>query len=118
MALVQPNPFSDASEDAPFEMANLRPETTGLPFVVWISQRGSAKHDVRIKLSKTPRAGPDWMTITVRPEVRDISGQLPAAELLLVRRWIELNRDALVQFWDGDIAYTEDVLPLIRSIAG
>ena len=30
-----------------FDMANLRPDRTGLPFVVFISQRGGARHDVR-----------------------------------------------------------------------
>src|SRR5436305_14358246 len=29
-----------------FEMANLRPDRTGLPFVVFISQRGGARHDL------------------------------------------------------------------------
>ena len=32
--------------EAPFEMANLFPKHTGLPFVVWISYRGGARHDV------------------------------------------------------------------------
>jgi predicted RNase H-like HicB family nuclease len=32
---------------APFEMANLFPKHTGLPFVVWISVKGGARHDVR-----------------------------------------------------------------------
>jgi hypothetical protein len=30
-------------------MANLRPERTGLPFVVFISQKAGARHDVRVK---------------------------------------------------------------------
>src|SRR5207248_11731801 len=41
--------------DAPFEddaytMANLRPAFTGLPMVVWVSERGNAQHDVRVKV--------------------------------------------------------------------
>ena len=117
MAIVSSQPFSAGEQDAPFEMANLRPEATGLPFVVWISQRGSAQHDVTIKLSRTPRAGPDWISVAVRPVPGDLSGTLARDEWATVRAWIELNRDALVKFWDGDIAYTEDVLPLIRPIA-
>lgn len=109
-------PLSARAEDAPFEMAHLRPQTTGLPFVVWISPRGAAQHDVHIKLSRTPKAGPDWMTVTVRPDVRDLSGTLAAGKLERVRRWVALNREVLVQFWDGDIAYTEDVLPLIKAV--
>jgi hypothetical protein len=36
---------------ATYRMANLRPERTGLPFVVFISQRGGARHDVRVKVA-------------------------------------------------------------------
>src|SRR5215472_7427889 len=32
-----------------FEMTNLYRETTGLPMTVWVSPRGTARHDVRIK---------------------------------------------------------------------
>ena len=31
-----------------FEMANLYPDTTGLPMTVWVSPRGDARHDVRV----------------------------------------------------------------------
>ena len=34
--------------EAPFEMANLFSKHTGLPFVVWISYKGSAQHDIRV----------------------------------------------------------------------
>ena len=36
-----------------FEMANLFPVTTGLPMTVWVSPRGSASHDERIKVHMT-----------------------------------------------------------------
>lgn len=87
-----------------------------MPFVVWISPRGAARHDVRITLSRTPKAGPDWLTVTVRPEVHDLSDHLTGQELDVVRRWVELNRDTLIRFWDGDIADTEDVLRLIARL--
>ena len=36
-----------------FEMANLFPRTTGLPMTVWLSPRGNAGHDVRVKVNMT-----------------------------------------------------------------
>jgi hypothetical protein len=30
-------------EDDPYTMANLRPDRTGLPMVVWVSERGNAQ---------------------------------------------------------------------------
>ena len=36
-----------------FEMANLYPDTTGLPITVWVGPRGTARHDVRVKVNMT-----------------------------------------------------------------
>ncbi len=30
---------------------------------------------------------------------------------------VELNRDVIVKYWDGDIEYTEDAIAAIKSIA-
>ncbi|MBV9859537.1 MAG: DUF4160 domain-containing protein [Alphaproteobacteria bacterium] len=100
-----------------FDMANLRPERTSLPFVVFISQKGEARHDVRIKLARGPKVrGSEMITIAVRPRPRIIEGRLAAHEFDAVRQWIELNRDVLVDYWNGDIECTEDALSLIRPV--
>ena len=39
-------------------------------------------------------------------------------ELDLVRQWIELNMQVLVDYWNGDIEYTEDALRSIKPIGG
>ena len=66
-------------------MANLRPERTGLPFVVFISQKGGARHDVRIKLARAAKVRPaEMLTVAVRPAPRLIRG---ADELLANSIW-------------------------------
>jgi hypothetical protein len=40
-----------------YEMANLFPRTTGLKLTVWVSPRGRARHDARIKVSLTHGCG-------------------------------------------------------------
>jgi hypothetical protein len=101
-----------------FEMANLRPERTGLPFVVFISQKGGARHDVRIKLARGAKVGPSEMiTVAVRPVPRVIRGSISRLEFELVSRWLDLNRDVLVAYWDGAIEYTEDVMGALKPIA-
>jgi len=106
-----------AAEDL-FEMANLSPKRTGLPFVIWISPRGGAQHDVRVKVTRSPKALPgEFITVTVRPEVNVLGpGKLSTHELALLRQWIELNRDVLIRFWNGDIEYTEDAIAQIKSL--
>jgi hypothetical protein len=45
--------MSEADEEEPdfFLTANLRPATTRLPMTVWVSERGLARHDVRVEVS-------------------------------------------------------------------
>jgi hypothetical protein len=106
-----------AAGQALFEMANLRPERTGLPFVVFISQKGGARHDVRVKLARAPKVRPaEMITVAVRPVPRILRGEMTTREFDLVKRWIELNRDVLVDYWNGTIAYTEDALNAIGQI--
>lgn len=100
-----------------FDMANLRPERTGLPFVVFISQRGGARHDVRIKIAPGPKVRPSEMvTVAIRPNARIVRGRLDPSDLALLRRWIELNRETLIKYWDGDIDYTEDAIAALQPI--
>ena len=50
-----------AEDEAFFEMANLFSKHTGLPFVVWISYKGGAQHDIRVKVSRGPKVNPSGM---------------------------------------------------------
>lgn len=100
-----------------FDMANLRPERTGLPFIVFISQKGGARHDVRVKIAHGAKVRPSEMvTVAVRPNVRVIRGALDPGDLARLAKWIELNRDVLVDYWNGNIEYTEDALGALKPL--
>ena len=102
---------------ATFDMANLRPDRTGLPYVVFISQKGGARHDVRIKLARAAKVRPsEMLTVAVRPAPRLIRGTMNREEFDLVKRWIELNQNVLIDYWNGDIEYTEDLLAAITPL--
>lgn len=108
--------MKDTAVEAPFEMANLFPKHTGLPFVVWISVRGGARHDVRVKVSRNAKAMPDEMiSVAVRPEVHIIEGSMPSEDWGLLCRWIQLNRETLVSYWNGDID-TQDALESLVKV--
>ena len=98
-----------------FEMANLYPGTTGLPMPVWVSPRGTARHDVWIKVKMTHG---DQMNISntavvgVRPAPRLISGRLSPADTQSLFQWLTLNADALVAYWDGRI----DTARMVRAL--
>jgi hypothetical protein len=89
-----------------FEMANLFPRTTGLPMTVWVSPRGSARHDVRIKVNLThgnQMNVANTAVVGVCPAPRLIAGQLSPDDEQVVFGWISLNAPALVAYWEGQI---------------
>src|SRR6516165_3019018 len=89
-----------------FEMANLYPDTTGLPMTVWVSPRGAARHDVRVKVNMTHGNQmniANTAVVGVRPMPCVISGQLSPADAQAVYQWVTLNANALVAYWEGRI---------------
>jgi len=111
--------FAAAGDDEGlFEMANLRPERTGLPFVVFISQRGGARHDIRVKVAPGPRPDPATMiSVALGPEPRAMPpGELSAEDFRRLSAWIALNQQALIDYWNGDVAYTEDVFAVLSKL--
>lgn len=89
-----------------FEMANLFPRTTGLPMTVWVSPRGNARHDVRVKVNLThgnQMNAANTAVVGVRPLPRVIAGQLSPDDASAVFQWISLNAAALIAYWDGQI---------------
>jgi hypothetical protein len=97
---------SEPDTDELFEMANLFPRTTGLPMTVWVSPRGNARHDVRVKVNMTHG---DQMNIAntavvgVRPTPHVIAGHLSPDDRQAVFEWVSLNNAALVAYWEGRI---------------
>jgi hypothetical protein len=107
-------------DDDFFELANLSPALTGLPMVVWISERGRSRHDVRVKVSLVPgrRLDPGRMcSVSVRPDVDVVAGgPLATVDLDLVRRWIDLNKDTIVDYWNGKLL-TDEAIARLRPLA-
>lgn len=100
--------------DGTYEMANVRPERTGLPFVVYISEKGNARHSARVKVGA--RADDLLASVSVVPEVELKAGDLSPKNLNLLTQWIEINRDVIMGYWDGTIQFTEDALAQLRPI--
>lgn len=124
----QPDAFSRApqprktrtgpGQDELFEMANLYPRTTGLPVTVWVSPRGHARHDARVKVSS--QAGDrmvldDAAVVGIRPEPSLIEGQLDSAILSAVAAWIRLNQNVLIAYWEGE-ADTADLIQRLQRV--
>lgn len=110
---------ADEADDL-FEMANLSPAITGLPMIVWISERGRARHDARVKVSLVHgrRVHPNrTASVSVRPTVEIVAGpELDRREMDLVRQWIEINREAIIAYWNRDLL-TDEVIARLKPVA-
>ena len=103
--------------EAPFEMTNLYPRDTGLRMTVWASPRGRARHDARVKVCRTPGNNMDptnLVVVAIRPTPRVIHGPLAQNDFAPVAKWITLNKDALIDYWNGTISTFELVARLRR----
>jgi len=93
-------------------MSNVQPNESGLPFVVYISER-QGQHDVRVKVGKPPSFD---ASVSVRPTVEVVAGQLSNRDLDLVRQWVELNRQVIIDHWEGRMASSRDVLNALKPL--
>lgn len=90
-----------------FEMTNLFPRTTHLPFTVWISPKGKAKHGPRIKVDSSPEA-----IVSVEDAPRLIHGDLSSKDFQKIKEWIILNKEALLRHWNLETDGSEVVKEL------
>lgn len=83
-----------------YEMASLPPHQTGLPFAVWVSPRGGAKHDARIKVTTPPYGSHPEAVYQIRP-FGFVEGQrwLSSQQEQELEAWVALNEAPLVDFW-------------------
>jgi hypothetical protein len=88
-----------------FTMAGLRRRSTGLRNNVWIGPRGRARRAAHI-LVQTDRRWQLEIDHLAAVSVEDdpprlLEGALDDADLAQVRRWIVLNRAAILDHWHG-----------------
>jgi hypothetical protein len=98
-------PVTADTEDI-FHMTNLSPRMTGLPMSVWVSPRGNARHDVRIKVNMSHGSQmtiDNTAVIAVRPAPRVVAGHLSSGDRRAVTEWIRLNYEAIIAYWDEQL---------------
>lgn len=106
--------IQDQDEDF-FLMANVHPKRTGLPFAVYISEK-QGRHDVRVKVAAGPKATQFVASVALRPKIEIAEGDLTTQDFELVRRWIELNRDVIIGYWNRDIEDTVDAIAALKPL--
>jgi hypothetical protein len=113
---VTPEEDAEPDDRDLFETANLYPDTTGLPMTVWVSPRGNARHDVRIKVNMAHGNQmniANTAVVAIRPTPRVITGRLSPTDAQLVFQWLVMNTDALVAYWEGRIDTARMIMALV-----
>ena len=103
---VMPEEAAATETEDLFEMANLYPDTTGLPMTVWVSPRGNARHDVLVKVNTTHGNQmniANTAVVGVRPAPHMITSLLSPVDAQAVFQWVAMNTDTLVEYCDGRI---------------
>lgn len=94
--------------DHMFLMTNLRPNRTGLPFVVYVSVKGCDASVPQIKVSKRyskfVHEG-DWFSITIadQPIGIDNCHSIKGYDVGKVKKWVLINKDELLEIWEDDV---------------
>jgi hypothetical protein len=57
------------------------------------------------------------VSVAIRPDIHVVGeGKMTAHDLDLLKKWVGLNRDVIIRYWDGDIEYTEDAIAALKPI--
>lgn len=105
----------DTFDEDLYLMANVHPKRSGLPFVVYISEK-QGQHDVRVKVASGAKASDFVASVGLRPKIEIVAGDLSSADFELLRRWIELNRDVIIGYWDRTIEDTADAIAALKPL--
>lgn len=90
-----------------FEMANIRPDKTGLKIVIYISPRNNSKYGPRIKVSQFygNKVSDSFFSITIddNPKVIGKTGDIKSEDVKKVCDFIILNKQTLLSLWHDKI---------------
>ena len=100
------------------DMAVLSKEDTGMDKIVYVSPKVS-RHRPRIKLysGKYEKSTSAVIFIEGSQELDSRSSWNPPKDVLeLAQKWIRLNKDVLLKYWNGDIVITREFLDALKRV--
>jgi hypothetical protein len=92
-----------AAEELLEEMVPYRKDVTGVENTIFISPKGNTRHVPRIKIAIDPPLSVDPRSKTASVAVADgtvVAGEVPPGLLDQARRFIDANRDVLLDCWE------------------
>lgn len=97
--------------------AILPPACTALPFAISVSAKRTVVLDGRVKVYEGSKpVGSPVAVVAIRPRAHVVEGKLLSRHFTLLRKWIELNHDVLVQLRDGELYSEKQALASFHPI--
>ena len=99
-----------ADEEELQDMASLEKESTGVDNTIFVSTKGHARHAPRIKIAVDPPDSLNAAAKTASMAIHDFSiigAYLPPHIVEQAKRFIELNRELLLDYWEAKIGTKE-----------
>ena len=97
-------------------MVSVRRKHTGIPNTIFLSTRGHGRHAARIKvainLPDSLNAASSTASMLIH-DYRVIGATMPPRLVEELKQWIDLNRDALMAYWNEEID-TAELLERLR----
>jgi hypothetical protein len=92
-----------AEEQLLEEMVSYRRDVTGVENTIFISPKGNTRHAARIKVAIDPPQTVDPRGRTAAVAITDgtlVAGDIPPRLLEQVRRFVDANREVLLDYWE------------------
>ena len=112
--------FVEDDDDEAADMASLRTATTGVDNTIFVSTKASGRHAARIKIAVDPPDSLNATSKTASMAIHDygiVGAYVPPHVVEQAKRFIEFNRDVLLDYWDAKIS-TEDLLERLKKPEG
>jgi hypothetical protein len=100
------------------EVISYRKAVTGVDNTIFISPKGNTRHAARIKLAIEPPDNIDPRSKTASVAIGDatvVAGDVSPRLLEQVRRFLEANREVLLDYWEYRID-TEELRRRLKSV--
>jgi hypothetical protein len=101
-----------------WEMANIRPNKTGLPMVIWIKPKTTEKHGPRIKVQISHGDKikiNNWVSISIEDSPQLFGSGLSIDDFNLIVKFIKNNKDNLLKVWNDEIDPIDFVNIIIKN---
>ena len=98
----------------PYMMANIGPEDTGLPYMIWIGHRGRVRHGPRIAAyldGYRVKSGMIAISLDEHPRVLRLPTKraVPREHIDRMIEFARKNRELLLRYWDDDDMGTREM---------